>query len=62
MGKLNTVANGKGSKARPVADVKKFISNWDDINWSRKETAKNNNDESNTNSTSAKEKELQGNG
>jgi len=34
MGKLNTVQNGKGSKKRPVRDLKKYIENWDSINWS----------------------------
>ena len=58
MGKLNTIANGKGSKPRPIANVDEFVNNWDEINWSRKETFNNNNNESNTNSTSAENQEL----
>lgn len=37
MGKLNTVKNGKGSKPRPV-DQEKFNQNFDEIDWSKKET------------------------
>jgi len=31
MGTLNTVKNGKGSKPRPVSDIKTYIDNWDAI-------------------------------
>lgn len=37
MGKLNTVKNGKGSKPRPV-DKEKFNQNFDEIDWSKKES------------------------
>jgi len=26
--------NGKGSKPRPIKNIKNYISNWEDINWS----------------------------
>lgn len=60
MGKLNTVQNGKGSKKRPT-DIKKFIDNFDDINWTRKETSNNNNNEKHTDNspTAATETESQ---
>jgi hypothetical protein len=61
MSKLNTIANGKGSKPRPVKNVDEFINNWDAINWTRKETSNNNNNESNTNSTSAESQEISSN-
>jgi hypothetical protein len=35
MSKLNTVQNGKGSKPRPIKNHKKYIENWDAINWSK---------------------------
>ena len=31
MGSLNTVKNGKGSKPRPISNIKKFSDNWDAI-------------------------------
>ena len=31
---------GKGSKARPYTDKKKYYSNWDDISWSNKKEEK----------------------
>jgi len=31
MGKLDTVNNGKGSKPRPIKDLKKYNENWDQI-------------------------------
>lgn len=39
MGKLNTVQNGKGSKPRPIKDVKKYNDNWDEI-FSKKDKKK----------------------
>ena len=27
--------NGKGSKPRPIKNIKKYISNWEQINWSK---------------------------
>lgn len=27
--------NGKGSKPRPIKNIKNYISNWEDINWSK---------------------------
>lgn len=27
--------NGKGSKPRPIKNIKNFISNWDQINWKK---------------------------
>jgi len=63
MGTLNTVKNGKGSKPRPISNIKKFIDNWDAI-FSKnslakeKETCDNPKNEE-TNSTSATEKRLE---
>lgn len=51
MGKLDTVQNGKGSKKRPT-NIKKFIENFDDINWSSDKKL-NNTNENNTNNSSA---------
>jgi hypothetical protein len=59
MGKLNTVANGKGSKPRPV-DAQKYASNFDDINWNSKKINKKQN-EKHTNSTSTQEQQLSSN-
>jgi hypothetical protein len=28
--------NGKGDKPRPIKDLQKFIQNWDEINWSKR--------------------------
>ena len=28
--------NGKGSKSRPIKNIKKFGINWDQINWRKK--------------------------
>lgn len=28
--------NGKGSKPRPIKNIKKFGANWDQINWRKK--------------------------
>ena len=39
MSTLNTVKNGKGSKPRPISDIKKFTENWDAI-FSKKTLAK----------------------
>jgi hypothetical protein len=54
--------NGKGSKPRPIKDINKFLSNYDKIDWSKKEeknTCKiktdslvSNQDETKSNSTS----------
>jgi hypothetical protein len=27
--------NGKGSKPRPIKDIKTYLNNWEDINWSK---------------------------
>lgn len=56
MGKLNTVSNGKGSKPRPIKNLKQYVDNFDAIDWSIKETTQNNTHETSTNSptTSAK--------
>jgi len=27
--------NRKGSKPRPIKNIKNYISNWEDINWSK---------------------------
>ena len=63
MSKLNTVQNGKGSKPRPIPNIKTFLDNWDTI-FSKKTLAKDNkicnnikNEE--TDSTSATEKRLE---
>ncbi len=32
--------NGKGSKPRPIKDIKGYISNWDTIDWSKPVNAK----------------------
>jgi hypothetical protein len=63
MGTLNTVNNGKGSKARPISNIKKFIDNWGLI-FSEKSLAKENKTCDNprnedTNSTSATAKRLE---
>jgi hypothetical protein len=28
--------NGKGSKPRPIKNIKNYISNWEEINWKPK--------------------------
>lgn len=63
MGKLNTVNNGKGSKVRPISNIKNFIDNWDLI-FSKKSLAKesktcDNPRNEDTNSTSATAKRLE---
>jgi hypothetical protein len=63
MGTLNTVKNGKGSKPRPISNIKKFVDNWDAI-FSKKYLAKeketcDNPKNEETNSTSATEKRLE---
>lgn len=63
MGTLNTVKNGKGSKPRPVSDIKKYIDNWDTI-FSKKSLAKEKKicdtpKHEEANSTSATEKRLE---
>ena len=40
----NSGTNGKGSKPRPIKNIKKYIYNWDQINWKKqpsKSTSKN---------------------
>jgi ribonuclease HI len=32
--------NGKGSKPRPIKNINKYISNWEQINWSKNEEKK----------------------
>lgn len=27
--------NGKGSKPRPIKNINKYISNWEQINWKK---------------------------
>jgi hypothetical protein len=63
MGKFNTVNNGKGDKPRPIANIKKFIDNWDSI-FSKKPLAKEKKTcdtpkHEEANSTSATEKRLE---
>jgi hypothetical protein len=63
MGMLNTVKNGKGSKPRPVSDIKNYIDNWDAI-FSKKVLAKEQKicdtpKHEEANSTSATEKRLE---
>ena len=63
MGILNTVKNGKGSKPRPVSDIKNYIDNWDAI-FSKKVLAKEQKicdtpKHEEANSTSATEKRLE---
>lgn len=31
--------NGKGSKPRPIKNIKNFISNWEQINWKKNSTS-----------------------
>jgi hypothetical protein len=63
MGKLNTVNNGKGSKPRPIPNIKTFLDNWDAI-FSKKSIAKDKKTcdtpkHEEANSTSATEKRLE---
>lgn len=31
--------NGKGSKPRPIKNIKNYISNWEQINWKKKSSS-----------------------